>query len=100
MSSLTPVSSVTGWASVSALLAAPVLNSATVAVRRTRSPTLTVGARAGEDEDAVGGGGVAVARRVLQEEAVVGELGDHAAVVTVWPTSGLLLPLPWIAGIG
>ena len=74
----------------------------TVPDTRTESPTATVGAAAGEDEDALAGGRVGVGRRVLDPEAAA-EPDVRTAVtmpgtlVTVSPSSGESQPAPWMS---
>ena len=89
-----PVSSVTVCASVSALPAAPVLNSATVAFICTSWPTLTAGAVLVNTKmpSDVAGSPSPVAS--CMKKPLLFSFVTTPRVTTPCPTSGLLLPLP------
>ena len=90
------VNSVTGWARVSALVAAPTLNSLTLALRRINWPTLTVGAvrvKTKMPSEVVGSPSPTGS---CMKKPVLFSLVTTPLVVTVWPSKRLLAPLPWM----
>src|ERR1700759_5630214 len=92
-------SSVTVWAAVSALLAVPTLNSETLPVSVTAWPALTVGAVLVKTKMPSDVAGSPSPIGSCRKKPLLFTLVTTPDVVTVWPTYGLVAPLPWICQI-
>lgn len=95
----TLVSSVTVCDAVSALLAAPVLYSVTVPVRRTLWPAWTVGVVLVKTRMPSEVSGSLSPTGSCRKKPLLSTFVTTPWVVTVVPTRGLVAPGPWIAGI-